>query len=254
MAEENVTLDKSFVERNAFGVSFGIMLTFFWFAHFTLSRAYQGGIYKNLDIDVRLYTTIGIGVLYSIATIVFLIAGIRAKNPFWQNMYGLCGGLTWWLVYGEVGDTLRETFKWDTGIGIGHGNFPFLFLLGTIFIIALYKKAIKNDTILQWANFAYMNWFGHVILLTLYYAPIFGGKTPKLGTTVDCWDEWSSARIIGAFVIWGIYILIVSPIVILKLRKSEDIRVRVACGFWGVLLFWSIFVEIPKKLVYTKLW
>ena len=233
-----------FTERYPFLTSCLIMLVYFWFAHFSLSQAYKMGLKATLII----------GLFYSLVTIFFLVAGFRSNNRFWQNMFGLCAGLSWWLVFGEVGDTLEADFNVTTGIGIGYGNIPFLILLGTIFILALYKKAVKDDTILQWANFAYLNWFGHVVLLTVYYAPILGGETPELGTAVNSGEIWSSARLITVVVVWGIYLLFFIPLILFKLRKSADIRVKVASGFWFIILFWSVFVEIPKKLIYFRLW
>ena len=169
-------------------------------------------------------------------------------------MFGLCAGLCWWCFFGEIGDTLPADFGVTTGIGIGYGNIPFLLILGIIFTLALYKKVIADDTLLQWANFAYLNWLGHVILLTVYYAPVLGGSAPELGNKIDCWEVWSKERLIATFVVWGIYLLVLLPLVIFKWRKSADLRLKVASGFWFVILFWSVFVEIPKKLIYFRLW
>jgi len=198
--------------------------------------------------------TLGIGVFYALLVLIFLYAGTRSAVPLWQNILGLCAGLCWWNFYGELGDTLQAEFKVTTGIEINYGNIPFLIVLGLIFLLALRKKVINHPTYLQWANFAYINWLGHVILLTIYYAPIFGGETPHLGSAVNCWEVWSKPRIIAAFIVWGIYLLFLMPLVLFKLRKSENLQLKIASAFWFVIIFWSVFVEIPKKLVYMQLW
>lgn len=236
--------EKGFINRNPFLFSCIVLFAYFWFAHFSLSRSYKLGLEMTLIA----------GAVYAVATLLFLWLGFRTPNRVFKNLFGLCAGLSWWLVFGEIGDTLEADFQVTTGIGIGYGNIPFLVVLGLIFILALYKKAISDDTVLQWANFAYLNWLGHVILLTIYYAPVLGGQTPELRTTANCWDIWSKPRLSAAIVVWAIYLLVMIPLVLFKFRKSPDIRLKVASAFWFVILFWSVFVEIPKKLVYFRLW
>jgi len=230
--------------RKPFLFSCIILFAYFWFAHFSLSRSYKMG----------LEMTLAAGGFYAVVTLLFLWLGFRNQNQALKNIFGLCAGLSWWLVFGEIGDTLEAEFHVTTGIGIGYGNIPFLVVLGLIFLMALRQKAISDDTVLQWANFAYLNWLGHVVLLTVYYAPIFGGATPHLGATDNCWEIWSTPRLTAAIVIWAIYLVILIPLVLFKLRKSPDIRLKVASAFWFVILFWSVFVEIPKKLIYFRLW
>ncbi|MEK7309992.1 MAG: hypothetical protein AAB038_04160 [Planctomycetota bacterium] len=235
-------------ERYPFLTATIIMFAMFYFSHFTLSQAYKLGEKGMLGLVIT------VGIFYGFLALVFLYAGIKGKTPLWQNILGLCAGVCWWDFYGEMGDTLQADFGVTTGVSIGYGNIPFLVILGVIFILAIRYKAIAHPAILQWANFAYINWFGHVILLTVYYAPIFGGETPELGIKADCWDVWSGARLTTTFVIWGIYLLILLPLVLFKFRRSENMQLKIASAFWFVILFWSSFVEIPKKLVYMQLW
>lgn len=205
-------------------------------------------------IPVRMYragvkATVICGVLFAGLFFAFLLAGWQAESPVWQNILGLCAGICLWIFYGEVLETLQGDFKVTTGVEVNYGNIPLLIVLGLALWLAVFKhRLITDPVLLQCLNAFFGTWALHVVLLTVYYAPVFGGATVARGEKTQAIKAWSRPRLIAAFTIGLIYALILIPLVISAAIRTESIILQAACGFYLIILGWSVLMELRKKL------
>ncbi|MEK7310259.1 MAG: hypothetical protein AAB038_05525 [Planctomycetota bacterium] len=225
-----------------FATTVVIMLFLFFLTHFSLSRIYPLGA----------KATIIAGITYLAFSAFFLLVGLNSIEPVWQNVSGLTSGIFLWCVFGEVASTLKSNHQINTRIVIGHQNIPILVLLGAILSYLLLWHPIKlHPTIWQLINTGFGTWVFHVVLLTIYYHPIFGGALVQANETIPAIKVWSKHRLIASLAVLFVYGTTLIPLVLVKLMPSPDINLKIASGYWVVILGWS-FIEVAKKLFVFK--
>lgn len=212
----------------------------FALGHIIPARSYKAG----------LTATIICGAGFTVLFFLFLLAGWTAESPVWKNLYGLCAGICLWVFYGEVLETLQGEFKVTTGVEVNYGNIPLLVVLGLALWLVIFRyRLITDPVLLQCINSFYLTWVLHVVLLTVYYAPVFGGQTVAHGEKVAAIKAWSKSRITAALIVGIIYALLAIPLTIYMAINTQSIGLRVACGYYLIILFWSVLMELRKKIL-----
>ena len=179
----------------------------------------------------------------------FLLAGWSTESLIWKNLYGLCAGICLWVFYGEVLETLQGEFKITTGVEVNYGNIPFISVLGlTLWLVIFRYQLITDPVLLQCINSFFLTWVLHVVLLTIYYAPIFGGQTVAHGEKIPAVKVWTKSRMITALVVGLVYALGLIPLVIYAAVNTSSIGLQIACGYYLIILSWSVLMELRKKL------
>ncbi|MBI5361043.1 MAG: hypothetical protein HZA48_10730 [Planctomycetes bacterium] len=229
-------------ENHAFRATAIVSLFMFFIAHLGLSKACKRGKKTVITACITL----------SIAVVLLLFAGLRAESGFIQNITGIIAGICFWSIYGEICEKLNSSFEIKTGVEIGYCNLPILILLG--FVLGMFfTSANLHPAVFQFANSVYTIWLGHVILLTAYYHPVFGGPAPNADCKEACIKTWSKNRIIAALTALLLVALPVILVSIFYVRPMGGIKPATAAGFWTVLFGWYV-VEIAKKLFKLNLW
>jgi len=219
--------------------SFVIMLIAFALSYTLTAVAYRSGR----------GATILIGFIFLLMTAVFLLTGFATRLVVWQNICGLCAGVSFWIFFGEILGTLQTQFKVTTGVRIGYTNIPLLIVLGVLIWLVMAKtEIINNYTILQFINAVYFIWVFQVILLFFYHSPLLGGEIVPEGEKKPAIKVWSKGRITAVVLVAAIYILAVIPMIIYLTMTTGSAGVKIATGFWAVIILWSALLEIPKKL------
>ncbi|HLD35275.1 MAG TPA: hypothetical protein VJC37_01005 [Planctomycetota bacterium] len=220
-------------------LSLAIMALAFALGHIIPARSYKAGA----------RATIICGAGFVALFFGFLLAGWSAESPVWANIYGLCAGICLWVFYGEVLETLQGEFKITTGVEVNYGNIPLLVVLGLAGWLVLFRyRLITDPVLLQSINSFFLTWVLHVVLLTVYYAPVFGGQTVAHGEKNPAIKVWSKSRISAAFIVGIVYALALIPLTIYAAVTTQSIALQVACGYYLIILFWSVLMELRKKL------
>lgn len=215
------------------------MVLAFALGHIIPARSYKAG----------LWATIICGAGFVVLFFAFLLAGWATESLVWKNLYGLCAGICLWVFYGEVMETLQGEFKVTTGVEVNYGNIPLLIVLGLALWLVLFRyQLITDPVLLQCINSFYLTWVLHVVLLTVYYAPVFGGRTVAHGEKIAAIKVWSKPRITAAFMVGGVYALLAIPLTIYAAANTPSVALKVACGYYLIILFWSVLMELRKKL------
>lgn len=223
-------------ENHAFRATVPLVLFLFFAAHTGLAKTYKQGV----------KAVIAAGLFLSALAVFLVFTGLRAESAFAQNICGITAGICFWCVFGEVCEKLDSSFGIKTGIVIGYFNLPILILLGLITGM-FFMSANLHPTVFQFANSVYTIWLGHVILLTAYYHPVFGGPAPDAESKEACIKAWSRNRVVAALAALLFVALPVILISIFYVRPMGGVKPAVASGFWTVLFGWYV-VEIAKKL------
>lgn len=211
----------------------------FALGHIIPARSYKAG----------LWATIICGAGFTALFFAFLLAGWATESPVWKNLYGLCAGICLWVFYGEVLETLQGEFKVTTGVEVNYGNIPLLVVLGLILWLVIFRHQLITDPVLlQTINSFYLTWVLHVVLLTVYYAPVFGGQTVAHGEKTPAIKVWSKPRITAAFIVGGVYALMAIPLTIYAAATTTSVALQVACGYYLIILAWSVLMELRKKM------
>jgi hypothetical protein len=225
--------------ENPLALSLAVMGLAFALGHIIPSRAYRAG----------LKATIICGAGFAALFFGFLLAGWSVESPLWKNIYGLCAGICLWIFYGETLETLQGEFKITTGVEVNYGNIPLLAVLGLAGWLVVFRyRLISEPALLQCLNSFYLTWLLHVVLLTVYYAPAFGGRTVARGEKTPAIKVWTRARLAAAWTVGLVYALALIPITIYTALTSESTAIRVSCGYYLVILGWSVLMELRKKL------
>jgi len=217
-----------------FLTSFVIMLMAFALGHILPVQAYKAG--KT--------ATIIAGFIFAALALALFYFALSASLILWQGILGLGAGISFWIFYGEILETLQADFGVNTGVHISYSNWPVLIVLGGLLGInwSLYPQSIfaVDSFIVAF----YGTWLFHVVLLTVYYAPVFGGEIVGKGVKNPAVKVWSKTRIMAAAIIALIYVLLIIGLV----QNMLNDLVRIIAGFLVIIMLWSVVMEIPKKL------
>ncbi|MEW6026036.1 MAG: hypothetical protein AB1599_01900 [Planctomycetota bacterium] len=225
--------------ENPLLMSLAIMALSFALGHIIPARAYRAGA----------GATIICGAGFVALFFLFLLAGWDAESLLWKNLHGLCAGICLWVFYGEILETLQGDFRITTGVEVNYGNIPLLAVLGLALWLVIFKhRLITDQVLLQCTNSFYLTWVLHVVLLTVYYAPVFGGQTVAHGEKTPAIGVWTRPRITAALIVGAIYALIAIPLFIYLSISTQSVGLRVTCGFYLIILGWSVLMELRKKL------
>lgn len=221
-------------------LALAIMALAFALGHIIPARSYKAGP----------RATIICGSGFVILFFGFLLAGWSAQSLVWANIYGLCAGICIWVFYGEVLETLQGEFKITTGVEVNYGNIPLLIVLGLAGWLVMFRyRLITDPVLLQSINSFFLTWVLHVVLLTVYYAPVFGGQTVAHGEKKPAIKVWTKSRLVAALIVGIIYAVGLIPLVIYAAITTQSIALKVACGYYLIILFWSVLMELRKKIL-----
>jgi hypothetical protein len=225
---------------------YSIILSLFllWMGHLSL---------KRIIYPLGTTTTVMAAVVVLALSVVFLYVGANRPTSLGKNLFGLTSGFFAWMLIGEMSEHLG--WGWE----VTYSNIWFLILIIYFHYFSLITKRRITiaPSLFQCLNFWFSTWIGHVVLLNVYYNPIFGGATPEVTTKIPVWFLWSSSRLYVSLLV-AIAEISFLFYLIYKLWFSNSslfrsFTLRIAAGYWIMVLFWSAFVELPQKWFYLTL-